>query len=129
RQVTQFDEFDVKWPSIGDDAIVFEYGGYLYVMDLPGDTARKLQVMVPDDKPGTRAELRDVAPFVGNGDLSPSAKRAVLEARGDIFTVPAEKGDVRNLPRSPGVRERAPVWSPDGRLIAYLSDRSGEYEI
>ncbi|HET6278921.1 MAG TPA: S41 family peptidase [Candidatus Polarisedimenticolia bacterium] len=129
RQVTQFDEFDVKWPSIGDDAIVFEYGGYLYVMDLPAEKARKIQVMVPDDKPGTRAELRDVATFVGSGDLSPSAKRAVLEARGDIFTVPAKKGDVRNLTRSPGVRERAPVWSPDGRLIAYLSDRSGEYEI
>jgi tricorn protease len=129
RQVTRFDEYDVKWPSIGGDAIVFEYGGHLYVMDLPGEKARKLQVMVPDDKPGTRAELRNVAPFVGSGDLSPSAKRAVLEARGEIFTVPEKKGDVRNLTRSPGVRERSPVWSPDGRWIAYLSDRSGEYEI
>lgn len=129
RQVTRFDEYDVKWPSIGSDAIVFENGGYLYVMDLPGETARKLQVMVPDDKPGTRAELRNVAAFVGSADLSPSAKRAVLEARGEIFTVPAEKGDVRNLTRSPGVRERNPVWSPDGRWVAYLSDRSGEYEI
>jgi tricorn protease len=129
RQVTQFDEYDVKWPSIGDDAIVFEYGGHLYVMDLPGEKAGKIQVMVPDDKPGTRAELRNVATLAGSSDLSPSAKRAVLEARGEIFTVPAKNGDVRNLTRSPGVRERSPVWSPDGRWIAYLSDRSGEYEI
>src|SRR2546422_6846129 len=62
-------------------------------------------------------------------DLSPSAKRAVIEARGEIFTVPAEKGDVRNLTNTPGVRERGPVWSPDGKWIAYFSDASGEYEL
>ena len=129
RQVTEYKEFDVKWPGIGGDAIVFENGGNLYVMDLPGEKAVKIQVLVPDDKPEARAEFRNVAHWLGGWDLSPSAKRAVIEARGEIFTVPAEKGDVRNLTNTPAVRERAPAWSPDGKWVAYFSDASGEYEV
>lgn len=129
RQVTQFTEYDVKWPSVGSDAIVFENGGWLYVMDLPSEKLTRISVQVPDDKPAVRAELRNVSEWVGGMDLSPSAKRAVIEARGDLFTVPAEKGDVRNLTRSPGSRERDPVWSPDGKWIAFLSDKSGEYQL
>ncbi len=129
RQVTRFTDYDVKWPSIGGDTIVFENGGYLHLMDLPAEKSTKIQVLVPDDKPDTRPEYRNVSSWIGGWSLSPSAKRAVVEARGEIFTVPAEKGDVRNLTQSPGSRERAPAWSPDGKWIAYLSDRSGEYEI
>ena len=129
RQVTNFADYDVKWPSIGGDSIVFEKGGYLHVMDLPGEKPSKIQVLVPDDKPATRPEYRNVARWTTGWDLSPSAKRAVIEARGDLFTVPAEKGDTRNLTRTPGARERDPAWSPDGKWIAYLSDASGEYEI
>ncbi|HEU4403083.1 MAG TPA: S41 family peptidase [Candidatus Polarisedimenticolia bacterium] len=129
RQVTHFTEFDVKWPSLGDDAIVFENGGDLYVMDLPAEKPQKVSVLVPDDKPGARPEYRNVARWIGAWDLSPSGKRAVIEARGDLFSVPAEKGDVRNLTATPGWRERDPAWSPDGKWIAYLSDQSGEYEI
>lgn len=128
RQVTTFTDYDVKWPSVGSDAIVFENGGWLYVLDLPSENLAKISVMVPDDKPGARAEYRAVADWLGGMDLSPSAKRAVLEARGELFSVPAEKGDVRNLTNTPGARERDPVWSPDGRWIAYLSDQSGEYQ-
>ena len=128
RQVTHYTEYDVKWPSVGSDAIVFENGGYLYVMDLPSEQVAKIQVLVPDDKPATRAEFRDVSKWIENADLSPSAKRAVIEARGELFTVPAEHGDVRNLTNTPGARERDPAWSPDGKWIAYLSDKSGEYE-
>lgn len=128
RQVTKFTEYDVKWPSIGGDAIVFENGGWLYVMDLPSEKATKLSVLVPDDKPGARAEYRAVGQWLTGMDLSPSAKRAVLEARGELFSVPAEKGDVRNLTNTPGARERNPAWSPDGKWIAYLSDASGEYQ-
>jgi tricorn protease len=129
RQVTTFTDYDVKWPSIGSDAIVFENGGYLYVMDLPGEKPVRIKVLVPDDKPGARAEVRNVAQWITDWDLSPSAKRAVLAARGDLFTVPAEDGDPRNLTQTPGARERDPVWSPDGKWIAYLSDQSGEYEL
>jgi tricorn protease len=129
RQVTHFTDYDVKWPSIGSDAIVFENGGYLYVMGLPDEQAARIKVLVPDDKPGARAELRNVAKWTTGWELSPSAKRVAIEARGDVFTVPAEKGDVRNLTHSPGSRERGPTWSPDGKWIAYQSDRTGEYEI
>ncbi len=129
RQVTAFTDYDVKWPSIGGDSIVFEKGGHLQILDLPAEKALQIRVLVPDDRPGTRAEQRNVAPLTTNYDVSPSAKRAVLEARGDLFTIPAEKGDVRNLTHSPGSRERDPAWSPDGKWIAYLSDASGEYEI
>ncbi|HKY33523.1 MAG TPA: S41 family peptidase [Candidatus Polarisedimenticolia bacterium] len=129
RQVTRFDEYDVKWPSIGSDGIVFENGGYLHVMELPGEKTTRLQVLVPDDRPATRPAWRNVAAWTNGWDLSPSAKRAVIEARGELFTVPAEKGDVRNLTNTPGARERDPAWSPDGKWIVFLSDESGEYEI
>jgi tricorn protease len=129
RQVTTFDDYDVKWPSIGSDAMVFEQGGYLFVMDLPSEKLTRLQVLVPDDKPAARAEFRNVAKWTTAWALSPSAKRAVIEARGELFTVPAEKGDVRDLTNTPGARERDPAWSPDGKWVAYLSDRSGEYEL
>ena len=129
RQVTTFTDYDVKWPSLGSNAIVFENGGYLYVMDLPGEKATRIKVLVPDDKPGARAEVRNVAQWITDWDLSPSAKRAVLAARGDLFTVPAEHGDPRNLTQTPGARERNPAWSPDGKWVAYLSDESGEYEL
>jgi len=129
RQVTTFTDYDVKWPSVGSDAIVFENGGWLYVLDLPSEKMHKLSVLVPDDKPAARAAYRSVAQWIGGMDLSPSAKRAVIEARGEIFTVPAEKGDVRDLTNTPGARERGPQWSPDGKWIAYWSDQSGEYQI
>src|SRR5262249_61396396 len=105
RQVTQFADYDVKWPSVGSDAIVFENGGWLYVLDLADEKLHKLSVQVPDDKPATRAEYRSVADWMGGLDLSPSGKRAVIEARGELFTVPAEKGDVRGRTNTPGARE------------------------
>ncbi len=129
RKVTQFAEYDVKWPSIGSDAVVFENGGNLYVMDLPSEKVGRVSVLVPSDKPATRPEYRNVSKWITEWDLSPSAKRAVLAARGDLFTVPAEKGDVRAVAASSASHERDPAWSPDGRWIACFSDRTGEYEV
>ena len=129
RQVTDHDEYDVKHPSLGPDAIVYENGGWLYVLDLATEKPRRVKVTLSSDNTAARPGLRGVADLIGGGDLAPDAKRAVFEARGDIFTVPAEKGDVRNLTATPGIRERDAVWSPDGRQVAYLSDRSGEYQV
>jgi tricorn protease len=129
RQVTKYDEYDVKWPSLGPDAIVFENGGVLCLLDLATETCRPLKIRVPYDLPEMRAELKNVSDQVRNFSLSPSGKRALFEARGEIFTVPEKHGSVRNLTNTSGVAERDPAWSPDGKHIAYLSDKTGEYEL
>jgi tricorn protease len=129
RQVTEHDEYDVKHPSLGPDSIVYENGGWLYVLDLATEETRKVTVSLFSDNVLTRPTIKDVGKQIGGGVLSPDANRAVFTARGDIFTVPAEKGTIRNLTATPGIREREASWSPDGKNVAYLSDRTGEYEI
>ncbi len=129
RKLTNHDEYDVKWPSIGGGSIVYENGGLLYVLDLKTEKSRKLDIVVPSELAETRPRYERVASLINAGDLSGEGKRAAFEARGDIFTVPAEKGDVRNVTRTTGIRERAPVFSPDGKWIAYFSDAAGDYDI
>jgi tricorn protease len=129
RKVTNHDEFDVKWPSLGPDAIVYENGGWLYVLDLKTEKTRKVEVEIPSDLLLARPSFKKVGSSIGDFAISRTGKRAVVEARGDIFTIPAEKGEWRNITKTQGIRERAPAWSPDGKWIAYLSDRSGEYGI
>ncbi len=129
RKLTNHDEYDVKWPSIGGDAIVYENGGWLYVLDLKTEKSRKLDIVVPSELAETRPRYKRVGGLINAGDVSGTGKRAAFEARGDIFTVPAEKGDVRNITNTPGIRERAPAFSPDGKWIAYFSDATGEYDI
>ncbi len=129
RQVTFFEEFDAHFPAIGPHDMVFENGGRLYVMDLETEKAEVVDVKVVTDRASLRPRPVNVGQQVASGGISPSGKQAVLEARGEVFTLPAEHGVVRNLTRSSGVAERHPEWSPDGKTIAYFSDRSGEYEL
>jgi len=129
RKLTNYKEYDVKWPSLGGDTIVFENGGLLYSFDLKSEQTRPVPVSVASDLIVARPEIKSVGEFIGTYNLSPSAARALFEARGDVFTLPVEHGSPRNLTESPGVHELNPTWSPDGKWVAYLSDRSGEYEI
>jgi len=129
RKVTDHDEYDVKWPSLGGDRIVYENGGRLYVLDLGTEKSARITVNVPAELKERRSRYERVAGMLRGGDISGTGKRAALNARGDIFTLPAEKGEVRNITRTPGVRERRPVFSPNGKWIAYVSAQTGEYEI
>ena len=96
---------------------------------LASKQAKRLTIEVAGDFPWARPQLKKVASMVRSAVLSPTGVRAAFEARGEIFTVPSEKGQPRNLTQSSGTHDRSPVWSPDGRDIAWLSDESGEYQL
>jgi len=121
--------FDLKSASAGPGGIVYEQFGSLHLYDFASGESHPVPVHLAGDLPEVRPHFVNVAKKLKSPDLSPSGARAVFEARGDIVTVPAEKGDARNLTSTPGAHEREPVWSPDGKTIAYLSDESGEYEL
>ncbi|MGA8151422.1 MAG: PDZ domain-containing protein [Terriglobales bacterium] len=128
-QLTHFTDFDVMWPSLGPDAIIFENGGYLYSFDLQSKQQKKLTIYLPGDHDQSLKHWADASKNITDFDISPEGNRAVFGARGEVFTVPAKDGSIRNLTNTPGIRERMVSWSPDGRWIAYISDRSGEDEI
>ncbi|MCP3979275.1 MAG: hypothetical protein GY716_08105 [bacterium] len=128
-RVTKHDDFDVLWPSAGPRQIVYECGGFLYRLDPSTGDSKRVPVEVTGDFIDTLPSYRKATGQVTSVEISPSGKRAVVVARGDVFTVPAEKGETRNLTRTPGTREHSATWSPDGMWIAYLGDATGEYEI
>jgi len=128
EQVTHFNDWDVMWPSLGPDAIVFENAGYLYTYDFQSEP-KKLSILLPGDRIQAMKHWDNVSKLVTDFDIAPDGKRAVIAARGDVYTVPAKEGSIRNVTRTPGIRERKVAWSPDGRSIAYVSDRTGEDEI
>ena len=129
RQVTHFSDFDIHFPSIGPSDLVFEAAGRLYLLNLGNQRHKEVSVRVVTDRSTLRARTEKVGKQVQNAWISPTGKRVLFEARGEIFSVPAEHGVIRNLTQTPGVAERSPAWSPDGRKVAYWSDRSGEYEL
>jgi tricorn protease len=129
KQLIKNDGFDIKSASAGPGAIVYEQFGAIYLYDLHSGKSKRLNITVNGDMPQVRARFDKVDKEIRNARISPSGARAVFEAHGEIFTVPAEKGDVRNITNSPAVADRDPSWSPDGKSIAYFSDESGEYAL
>ena len=128
-QLTHHDDFDIMTVSAGPDAIVYEQAGYVYLVDAKSGKTQRVDIQVTGDFPWARTQFKKVASMIRSSALSPTGARAAFEARGEIFTVPAEKGDYRNLTQSSGAHDRSPAWSPDGSQLAWLSDASGEYQL
>ncbi|NIM89807.1 MAG: peptidase S41 [Candidatus Aminicenantes bacterium] len=129
EQLTDHSEYDVRRPSMGGNKIVYELGGTLWLLDVDTKESKQIPVEIRSDAPEVRPYLKKVDRFIQGYDCSPSGKRALIVARGEVFTVPREEGQTRNLTKDSGARDKDAVWSPDGKKIAYLSDKDGEYEI
>lgn len=129
KQLTDFKDFPVLNMTAGVNKLIFDQAGYLHVYDLAASSERKLTVGIAADLQELRPRFVKGNNYIRSADVSPSGSRAVFDFRGEIVTVPAEKGDPRNLTETPNVHEKSPSWSPDGKSIAYFSDASGEYEL
>jgi tricorn protease len=123
------DGFDFKSAAAGPGGIVIEQFGAVHIFDPASGKAERVPITLDGDLPEVRPHYVKVGSRIAAAALSPNGARAAFEARGEILTVPAEKGDVRNLTRTTGVMERDPSWSPDGKSVAYFSDESGEYAL
>ena len=128
-KVTDFTEYDVKFPSASGNTIVFENGGYIYKMDAATRKAGKVNITLASDNIYARTDLKDGANYVTAASLSPDGARMVVTSRGEVFNLPVEKGVTKNITRSPGAHDRDAQWSPDGTQIAYISDATGETEL
>ena len=129
EQVTHFTDAEVKALSGGPGGLVFEQDGAIHTLDPATGQSTRLTITATGDFPWAETRWEDVSKRVSEASLSATGQRLLLEARGEIFTVPVEKGSPRNLTRSSGVADRAPVWSPDGKLVAWFSDSGGGYRL
>jgi tricorn protease len=129
KEEVKNDGLDFKSIGAGADAIVIEQFGGLALFDLKTSQVKQVPIQIAGDLPEVRTRMVNLGSRLNGAHLSPNATRALFEARGEIVTVPAEKGDPRNITNSPKVMERSPTWSPDGKTIAYFSDESGEYAL
>jgi len=129
KQVTTFKEFDIRFPALGPSDIVFEAGGRLYLLTITSGAVKEVPVKVVTDEMTLLPRTENVSKRIQQLSVAPDGKRVLVEARGEIFSVPAENGPVINLSRNSASAERYPAWSPNGRYAAYWSDRLGEYEL
>jgi tricorn protease len=129
KQLTSFKDFDIKFPSLGKDSIVFEQAGYIWRYDLKSGQAAPVPIEIKEDFASGRSALVDASKHLESVNLAPDGERVIAVARGDLFSIPARDGTPRNLTRTSNAHERDAVWSPDGKWIAYDSDATGENEL
>jgi len=129
KQLTTYRDFPILKASAGSGKIVFEQEGYLHTFDPASGSAQKLTIGIAADLLELRPRFAQGTNYIRWLDISPSGSRVVMDYRGDVLTLPAEKGDPKNLTNSTGVHEKFPSWSPDGKSIAWFSDASGEYQL
>ena len=128
-QVTKFTDYDITFPESGPSDIVFEAGGKLYLFNMSSSAISEVDIQVISDQKGRIPQQKKVTSFIQNTTLSPDGNRVVVQARGELFNLPANEGFIENLSRTSGFAERKPAWSPDGKYVAYWSDSSGEYQL
>lgn len=128
-RLTSYRDFDVKYPGFGAGQVVYQHGGGLRVLDLASGNDHEVAIDVATDRAPMRSELLDVAPTTGSFGLSPAGERLLLEARGEILNLPAEKGEWYDLTHNSSSREKNAAWSPDGRWVCFVSDRTGEEQL
>lgn len=128
-KITNYTNYDIKFPSLGNESVIFENGGYIYNYNFADKKVTKVTININNDFTTGRNQLKDASKNINSWAVSPDGKRVVFGARGDVYTVPAKSGITRNLTASSGVHDRNVEWSPNGKFVSFISDRTGEDEI